>query len=202
MLKIVKYINEHGLTKAEKEFKLKVKDYGHKVLIKYDQIDSDMSLREVQECRGLILEKLTWKVMNLSFYKFFNNAESQAAKVDWDTAHVLEKLDGSLIQLYWDWTKETWFGATTGTADGDGEVNNKLGTTFNMLFWDTVKNKYNLDVKNLNKDYCYAFELTTPYNIVVKPHGESSATLLAARNRTNLEELSFKKLAKISKKIG
>jgi hypothetical protein len=34
---------------------------------------------------------------------------------------------------------DKWFAGTTGTAEGEGEVNNKLGTTFNDLFWDTVK---------------------------------------------------------------
>jgi hypothetical protein len=33
---------------------------------------------------------------------------------------------------------DKWFAGTTGTAEGEGEVNNKLGTT-NDLFWDTVK---------------------------------------------------------------
>jgi hypothetical protein len=38
-----------------------------------------------------------------------------------------------MIQLHWDWYAQTWFAATTGTAEGEGEVNNKMGT-FNELF--------------------------------------------------------------------
>jgi hypothetical protein len=64
------------------------------------------------------------------------------------------------------------FAGTTGTAEGEGEVN-KLGTTFNDLFWDTVKSKYELTEDKLDVTRVYIFELTTPYNIVVKPHGES-----------------------------
>lgn len=201
MLKIVEYINKNGIDSVEKAFKLKVKDYGDKVLIKYNQIESDMSLTEVQECRGLILEKGTWKVMSLSFKKFFNNAESLASKVDWDTAHVLEKLDGSMIQLYWDWNKETWFAATTGTAEGDGEVNNKFGTTFNDLFWETA-NKINMNLDSLTKGVVYMFELTTPYNIVVKPHKESSITLLAARRLSGLLEIDYNSLKDVAKDLN
>lgn len=198
MLAIVKYIKENGLAKAISEFKLKSRIYDKKVLIKYNQVESNMGLKEVQESRGLILEKDTWNVLSLSFYKFFNNSETYAAKIDWNTAHVLEKLDGSLISLYYDWNKEKWFAATTGTGEGEGEVNNKLGTTFNELFWNTVKDKFNLSVDKLNTDFVYMFELTTPYNIVVKPHAESSATLLAIRDRNTLEEVDYNELTTIA----
>ena len=196
MLAIQKYIKENGFDKAVKVFQLKTREYENKVLLKYDQLVSPtlMSNIEVQECRGLILEKGTWDVMSLAFTKFFNSEEGNAAKIDWNTAHVLEKLDGTMIQVYWDWHVNKWFAATTGTAEGEGEVNNKNGTTFNDLFWDTVNNKYTFNECLLNKDLIYVFELTTPYNIVVKPHGESSATLLTVRNRKTLVELSGKAL--------
>jgi len=204
MLEIVKYIKEHGLDKAISDFSLKSRMYDNKLLLKYDQLSSPtiMSNIEAQECRGLILEKDTFKVMSLAFKKFFNSEEGNAAKIDWDTASVLEKLDGSLIQVYYDWTKETWFGATTGTAEGEGEVNNKMGTTFNQLFWNTVKDKYNLDDSKFIKGNTYVFELTTPYNIVVKPHGEASATLLAMRNLETLEEVSYDALIEVAKSLG
>jgi hypothetical protein len=43
---------------------------------------------------------------------------------------------------------------------------------------------------SLDKGKCYTFELTTPYNIVVKPHGTSSTTLLAVRNLAIKEEVA------------
>lgn len=201
-LSIIKYIKEHGLAKALVDFKLKAREYPHKVLIKYDQIDSDMNLEEVQDCRGLILEKDTWVVMCLSFRKFFNNGETKAAKIDWAAAHILEKLDGSMIQVYWDWVLNKWFAATTGTGEGEGEVNNKLGLTFNDLFWNTMLEKYNITPNLLDKGLVYVFELTTPYNIVVKPHGVSSATLIAIRNIETLEELPYAQIVGLGSLLG
>jgi hypothetical protein len=200
MLKIQEYIAKHGIAKAISDFKLKSREYDNKILLKYDQLSSPtlMGLPEMQDCRGLILEKGTWKVMSLAFRKFFNSEEGNAAKVDWNTANVLEKLDGTLIQVYWDWHANEWFAGTTGTAEGEGEVNNKMGTTFNSLFWDTVTKQYALNPCMLDKDHVYVFELTTPYNIVVAPHGESSATLLTVRNRVTLAELSWKDLEMVS----
>jgi hypothetical protein len=202
MLSVIRHIKEHGLEKTATDFKLKTREYDDKVLIKYNQIESDMSLSEVQDSRGLILEKGTWKILCLSFRKFFNSAEGSAAKIDWNTANILEKLDGSLIQVYWDWNKETWFAATSGTGEGEGEVNNKFGTTFHELFWGTVEDKYNFNDCLLDKDHVYVFELTTPYNIVVKPHGESSASLLAVRNRITLREKGYDELGRVSESLG
>ena len=203
MLQIQKFIREHGFDKAVKTFQLKVREYDHKVLLKYDQLSAPtlMANIEVQECRGLVLEKGTWNVMSLAFTKFFNADESNAHKVDWNTANVLEKLDGTLIQVYYDWHDMMWYAGTTGTAEGEGEVNNKMGTTFNSLFWDTVTKQYALNPCMLDKDHVYVFELTTPYNIVVKPHGESSATLLTVRNRVTLKELSWKDLEMVSESL-
>ena len=204
VLKIQEHLRKFGLEVTVDKFKLKIKSYEHKTLFKYDQLISPtmMALPEVQECRGLILENGTWNVLSMAFEKFFNSEEANAAKIDWNTAHVLEKLDGTLIQVYWDWHKNAWFAGTTGTAEGEGEVNNKMGTTFNDLFWDTVNNKYSFNECLLNKDLIYVFELTTPYNIVVKPHGESSATILTVRNRETLAELSWKDLEMVSVSLG
>jgi hypothetical protein len=204
MLKIQEYLIKHGLAKAIKEFNLKTRIYNTKILLKYDQLSSPtlMAKREVQECRGLVLEKDTWKVMSMSFTKFFNSEEGNAHKIDWNTAHILEKLDGSLIHVYFDWTTNQWFAGTTGTAEGEGEVNNKMGTTFNQLFWDTLKEKYGLEANKLTKGNTYVFELTTPFNIVVKPHGESSASLLTVRNLDTLKEVSFDELTKIADSLG
>jgi hypothetical protein len=201
MLAIIRFIKANGLAKAIETFKLKAKVYENKILLKYDQIESNMSLEEVQDCRGLILERDTWKIMSMSFRKFFNHGEGNAVDINWSTASVLEKLDGTMIQLYWDWNKEKWFAATTGMAEGEGEVNNKLGTTFNDLFFETIK-KYGFDIKKLDVRFTYVFELTTPYNIVVKPHGESSVTLLTARSNKTLIEFSYENLQILGNLLG
>ena len=202
MLAIIEYIRKNGLEKAISEFNLICKEYEHKILLKYNQIESDMSIPEVQDCRGLILEKNTWNVLSLAFRKFFNSGETHAAKIDWDTAHILNKEDGTMIQVYYDWHDMMWYAGTTGTANGEGEVNNKYGTTFNDLFWDTVNNKYTFNECLLNKDLIYVFELTTPQNLVVVPHTESSAKLLTVRNRDSLNELSWKDLEMVSVSLG
>ena len=211
-LSLIKFIRENGLEAAVEKFQLTVRDGGHKILLKYSQIDSPMSFSETQDARGLIIEKESLRVMCLPFRKFFNAGEGHAATVDWNTARILEKVDGSLLTVYYDRFIDEWCVSTTGTLEADGEVNNKLGTTFAQLFWETIgkiPGKFH-GVGNMSAvertihlnqflciELCYAFELTTPYNIVVKPHGTSSVTLLTVRDVNTLGELSYDELTSL-----
>ena len=196
MLKIVEYIKTHGIESVSNDLSLIVKDYGHKIIIKYNMIDSNFSKEEVRECRGLVLEKDTLRVMSYPFYKFFNLGEGHAAEVDWSTAKVLEKLDGTMIGLYYDWILNKWEVGTTGTADASGEVNNHFNTTFADLFWYTINKmpEYSNFVIWLNENkgkHTFIFELTTPENQVVKVHQEYKLTLLGVRDLTTLKELDI-----------
>jgi hypothetical protein len=201
LLQIQKHIIEFGLDQTIEKFKLKIRTYENKVILKYDQIESDMSLKEVQECRGLILDRNNWDVLSFSFKKFFNYGESNSARIDLASAVVLEKLDGTLIQLYHDPYKDEWIAGTTGTAEGEGEVNSKYGTTFNDLFWKTLE-KYSFDNNKLHKGFTYMFELTTPENIVVKPHTESNATLIGMRSNVIFEEFKHDELIAVGEYLG
>lgn len=222
-LAITKYLREHGLEKTLADFKLKHKDYPHKVLIKYDSIESNFSNEEVRDARGLVVEKGTWKVMSLAFRKFFNYGEGHAAPVDWKTSRIFKKLDGSMIHVYHDYiTGEICFG-TTGTAEGEGDVDNfhcmRSGGTFSDLFVtaliDTIERNSSIKFGEMEFDskkkyaqawlakpsYTLAFELCTPYNVVVTPHQINSVYLIGARRLDTLEEVSFEELERISKEI-
>lgn len=195
-LAIQKYIAQHGLNKAIKDFALDMRENRELILLKYSQIDSDFKHDEVQECRGLILEKGSWKIVSMAFSKFFNAGETHAHPIDWKSAKVLKKLDGSLITLYN--YKGEWYTATTGTIDGMAGVNNYEDLTFSKLFWNTVKLNTGMTkeqyVENLVEGYSYMFELCTPYNIVVCPHGESKVHLLSIRDLSTLEEIPHHEL--------
>lgn len=192
MLAIQKYIYEHGLEKAVSDFKLVLKDYPHKVLLKYDQIESSMQHEEVRDCRGLVLDKKDYSVMSLGFRKFFNLGEGHAAKINWNDCVVYKKLDGTFIHLYWDQYLNRWEVGTTGTADGVTPVNNKPDMTFRDLFIDTFNRVSNFEAfeKVSSKRTVFIFELCTPFNIVVTPHSTCSIHLLGMRDLETMCELS------------
>lgn len=163
------------------------KTYPSLVLFKYSQIASDMSLPIVQECRGVILDEADdWRVVGRAYNKFFNYGEPNAVEVDWATARVQEKVDGSLCMAFE--CDGSWHVATTGNPDASGPVGDNSEMTFAALFWQTLGiylgEDWDLPPWE-STDWCYLFELTTPQNRVVVNHLTAGLTLLGVRSRTN-----------------
>jgi len=154
--------------------------YPHLVLFKYDQNASPFEEPLVRECRGIVLdESQSWDVVSRAFDKFFNHGEVHAAPIDWATATVLEKVDGSLCVVYaYD---GRWHVATTGSPDAVGAVH-ESGLVFSDLFWRTLGEYGSLAPPSKDRRLCFFFELTTPYNRVVVQHKQAGLTLLGARD--------------------
>jgi hypothetical protein len=154
--------------------------YPHLVLFKYDQQASPFEEPLVRECRGIILdESKNWDVVSRAFDKFFNHGEPHAAPVDWATAAVQEKVDGSLCVVYaYD---GLWHVATTGSPDASGNVH-ESAVLFSELFWETFS-AYGSPLPPLRSQrLCFFFELTSPHNRVVVQHQQAALTLLGARD--------------------
>lgn len=157
------------------------------VLLKYG-IMTDFSDPLVQECRGIVLDEADdWNVVGRAFDKFFNFGEGNAADIDWASARVQEKLDGSLCTLYH--YKDEWHVATTGTPDACGEVHD-AGGTFADYFWSTFKAEGGELPEPWAKaeDLCFSFELMGPANRIVVVHSKPDLRLLSVRNRRTGEQ--------------
>lgn len=159
------------------------------VLLKYSQQDSPMAEPIVQECRGLILDEAEeWRVICRPFNKFFNYGEGSAAVIDWNTACVQEKLDGSLCTLYW--YNGQWNVSTSGSPDAGGNVGDFPDLTFSKLFWKTFNDLGLKLPPHSDVDINYIFELLTPFNRVVVVHKDCKVRLIGVRDRFSGEELS------------
>lgn len=151
------------------------------VSFKYNQIVSPMHEPIVQEARGIVLDESDgWRIVGRGFDKFFNYGEPHAASIDWTTARVQEKIDGSLCIVYE--YGDAWHVATTGTPDAAGDINGN--GRFADLFWDTAHNVgLRLPDPSTCRDYCFLFELTGPANRIVVIHERAGLTVLGARSR-------------------
>jgi hypothetical protein len=109
-----------------------------------------------------------------------------SAPIDWSTAKVQEKLDGSLIQAYF--YDNQWHVATSGCPDGLNQVGD-FNKTFGELFWECFKTQ-DLSVLALNPVYTYMWELTSPFNRVVCDHKKSRVTLIGVRDVRTSQEIS------------
>lgn len=160
--------------------------FNNLVMLKYNQINADMTSPIVRECRGLILDESDcWKVVSFPFTKFFNADEPNAAKIDWTSAVVQEKLDGSIMSMYW--YKGEWRVASNGSPDAGGNVHG-FEITFAELFWETYKSMgYELPMISQN-GFTFIFELTSPYNRIVVPYRKAQLTLIGIRNNLTQKE--------------
>jgi len=189
MLNVQQYLrNGKSLNDLHLEFAIRAtrhKTYPNLVLLKYSQIDSESGHPLVNECRGVILnEGEDWNVVARGFNRFFNYGEPNAAEIDWATARVQEKVDGSLCTAFE--YAGAWHVATTGSPDAGGPVNDSE-ITFAALFWQTLGLYLGEDWDLApweSADWCYLFELTTPQNRVVVNHLTAGLTLLGVRDRT------------------
>ena len=191
MLNIVKFIIEHPhdwealLTSPPYSLSIKRKDT--RILFKYSQIESDFSLDIVKEARGLILEDKTWKVICYPFNKFFNFGEEYADNIDWESAVVETKEDGSLIKIYF--YNDEWKVATNGTIDAeDAELQSGPYKNFKQLF-DAAAEKCHFDFSKLNRYFTYCCEICSEFNIIICPQSEIRLIHIGTRNNRTFQEV-------------
>lgn len=184
MLKIQEFIFAHEnwrelLTDAP--YNLKISEDDGYVLFKYNQINSDFSQEICKEARGLILDSTdNFKVVRMAFKKFFNLDEVYAAHIDWSTAFATEKIDGSIMSVWY--ARGKWHLSTNGTIDAFKAEINGVGPykTFGELFESVLP--LSAFVGDRYEPYCITFELVSPYNKVVIDYPETKVYLLSARN--------------------
>lgn len=192
---------------------------GHKFSLNYDQLEAKESDPLAQECRGLVLAlsdgqpivgKTTpegkidrthikpgaTKILAYPMKRFFNHGQGSAANIDWKDPGlaILEKLDGTLCIVYYDFVISQWCVATRSVPEADLLMDNGL-FTFRTLFERAVQDTcgYSFDDLSLllEKEYTYCFELTTPYNRIVVHYPNNGITLLSVRGLVTLQELDF-----------
>lgn len=191
---IGKFCAEHDnweeLLQAE-PYCLKVKRDSGYTMFSYNQIRSDFNEPVVREARGIIFRTGKWEnPVCWAFNKFGNYGESYVPELDWSAVLVTEKIDGSLIKLWWD--EGDWWISTNGAIDAfkapTGDVKYK---NFGSYFYATVCDYYEVFdefLLKLDKNLTYMFELVGPSNRVVIPYKKSEIYFLGARNKFTGQE--------------
>lgn len=169
---------------------LQIKEDGDYIMFSYNQIRSDFNIGLVREARGIIFRKGAWEVpVCWAFNKFGNYGESYAPEIDWETAFVSEKVDGSLMKVWWD---NEWHISTNGTIDAfKAPIHDVKMLNFGEYFMTALKKYYEKPSEffaGLETHRTYLFELVGPYNRVVVPHDEPDLYFLGARTNSSGEE--------------
>ncbi len=177
-MRVIKYIKEHGIDKLKTEYGIDVNDYDNYFVLNYNQINSPKHNPMVDECRSLILDRHTLEPLARGFDRFYNYGEDQnSADFDFSKCVVQEKVDGSLILVWWNPYNMGWEFSTRKMAHAEGST--AFGGTYMDLFMKTVKAD---GFNELCHEFTYIFELATPENRVVTPYSTYSSVLLAVRD--------------------
>lgn len=200
MNKLQEFINNHPDWRdklSNPPYNLAIREEDGFVLFKYNQIESDFSLPEVQEARGIILDsEQDYKVVCQPFHKFFNFGEHLAAEIDWSSAKISEKLDGSIIKLWFSHRLGQWIFSTNGTIyarNADLYGMNPIGKTYEDLALYAFRKIYTPSdlTTYFDSNYTYLFELCSPYNRIVVPYDETKLYYLTSFHNESGEEVNF-----------
>jgi len=197
-MQVIEYIKENGFEALTSDFGIMVKHYEEEdvVVLKYSQIDSPKTHPIVIECRGLILQYSTLKVLCRPFNRFFNAGEAPETCEDFDITRAVgyEKVDGSLIKIWYNPISRVWNCGTSGTAFGESSVNG-LELTFADLVHKALGVK---DAKefnelcniHLNDRYTHLFEVTALENRVVRRYDGYKLWFLGCRHTYTGRDIS------------
>lgn len=191
MLEIVKFIKQNKnweeLLAADPYF-LKIKRKDNLIHFKYAP-NSSPELEIVKEARGLILEDWTWNVVAYPFRRFYNYGEPYHDNIDWKSAVVSKKEDGSLIKVYnYD---GIWRVGTSGCIDAeDAPVASEKYKNYRELF-DVAAQNSGFDFDKLDPNYTYMFELISPYDPHVVEATETKLYHLGSRDIRDLKEIEI-----------
>jgi len=80
LIHVQQYLKTKSLDDLTAEFGIKITKHPFGlplVILNYSQFDSPKDHPLVRECRGLVLEVGSWKIVARSFYRFFNFGEAE-----------------------------------------------------------------------------------------------------------------------------
>ena len=192
VIDFIKNNNNWETLLTEAPYYIKIKRDDKYIMLKYDQIRSDMNLDLVRECRGIIFDETdNYRPVCVPFFKFGNYGESYIPEIDWSSVSVQEKLDGSLIKLWY--YNNAWHISSNGEIDAHNAhissalLKNAEGTDLYTLFMEAW-NKTNKNFDDLDENYTYMFELTSPHNRIVVKYSETSIKHIGTRDIRTLYE--------------
>ena len=155
---------EDGLLYKQTHPTLPLTIWNYTEKVQYEGLWDEVTL----QCRGLITEDTTGKILIRPFRKFFNYEEVVGKNVipsKGDYVYVQEKMDGSLGILFC--YEGEWIMATRGSFASEQAIKGL----------EIVKSKYFLG--SWSKEYAYLVEIIYPENRIVVNYGEEKIVFLS-----------------------
>lgn len=188
---LCRFLSEHPdnwRTLLENDYGIRTKTEGSYTIFVYSS-GADFFDPVVQEARGIILNTETLEVVCWPFRKFGNHTESYADPIDWASARVLEKVDGSIVKLWYDHQQDRWQFSTNGMIRAeDAPLENLIKGNFGTLI-RSAENYGDIPFDRLDRNSTYIFELVSPQTQVVILYSVTSLYHIGTRNNRTGEEM-------------
>lgn len=202
MLEIQKYlINGGSLKELRQKYSIRYVPCAPLGLVSLNcQLMSPKDVPMINECRSLFLNPQDWSVAFKGMNNFFDINSEEGQKVnkifDWESARAYEKLDGAMICVYYH--NDAWRIGSRFSPDG-GWLAFGVGSQESNLSWKelTIKTIEDMGIniddyyKSLDKNIFYSYEICTQDNQVGVIYQENFIKLIAAVNKTTLEEIDI-----------
>lgn len=166
----------------------------------------------VSQCRGIILDTLSnWRVIAFPFIRFHDITTPQGREsaleksgtetggvvtgnsfvFDYDNCVIEEKLDGSMMLLYFH--AGVWHVASSHRPDASGILCNSQ-STFADVFWRIFNaSMYSLPDET-HQGITFIFEMTSCDNVIIVRYQDSALTLIGARDLRTMNEIDLRDL--------
>lgn len=193
-MEVLDFMNAHNNWEeilTQDPYNIKVKRDGSYILLKYNQLSSDFTNDIVRECRGAIFylnNDGKYECVCRSFDKFGNYGESYVRDIDWNTAAVEEKVDGSLIKVWYH--NNEWNISTNGTIDAFSTEICDTELTFGDIFNEALGcSSVPVFMDELDTNMTYMFELVSPMSRTTIYYPETKLYYLGQRDIRTMQEL-------------
>lgn len=193
-MEVLDFMNTHDNWEdllAQPPYCIKVRRDNGYILLKYSQFESDMTIPLVRECRGSIFYKNDndkYECACYPFSKFGNVGENYVPDIDWESAVVEEKIDGSLTKLFYH--NNRWNIATNGLPNAFlAEISDK-DLSFGDLFHEALggREQFKAFCSHLDPNETYMFELVSLASKLVVYYPETKLYYLGQRDMTTMQE--------------
>jgi hypothetical protein len=211
-IEALKFISKKLLEKDWEWFKqnaINVKITDKYFILNYDQISSySIGINKYNVLtRGTVFDR-QGKLKSLPFKRFFNFGEKYAENIDFSNSEILQKLDGTLLAIFFDDNNKIVFHTRRliSSNKDDEDMQIKGFTSDGEFSIIKLAKKYidKLNINNIYRDKVFIFELITSKNAVVTKYVENQfgLYLIGCRDINTLSEYSEDELDDLAKKIN
>lgn len=226
MLKVQEYLQSKGFSDLYQELGIKTsvdREVSPQLTtLNYDMLGSPKTDPIVGECRGLIVStEAPYNVIARTFDRFFNDNEALNinSNIDYNDIEVIEKVDGSLVSLFYNPFEKRWNIATRNTVNGRKAITSDrtsmiaiilegMGIDVSDLDCQVPEDEYFLDANVYQElisrlddhitstnafgvNFTYICEVVSPKNRVITEYKDVKTYLLAIRNKDSGEYLGL-----------